>query len=151
MMDKSTLLQKMFEKGFEDASRLQEKAAKKEITETEIIANETMIPIYDVMKDYTAWPVGSPVVDENQVWLLLQPHNASHYNSKPADLRALWGLAHTKIASQAKAYVAPYGTSGLYMLDECCVWTDEKVYRSLIDNNAYTPADYPAGWEEVII
>ena len=71
MMDKLALLQKMFEKGFEDASKLQTKAANKEITETEIIASEVMIPTYDVTKDYTSWPIGSPVVDEGQVWLLL--------------------------------------------------------------------------------
>ena len=25
-----------------------------------------------------------------------------------------------------------------------------KVYESLIDNNVWSPADYPAGWKEVV-
>ena len=28
-------------------------------------------------------------------------------------------------------------------------WWDGKLYRSLRDANVWTPADYPAGWEEV--
>ena len=32
--------------------------------------------------------------------------------------------------------------------DECGWWKDV-LYRSLLDSNVYTPAVYPAGWEEV--
>ena len=28
------------------------------------------------------------------------------------------------------------------------VWTDGKVYVSVIDSNAYTPESYPEGWKE---
>lgn len=28
-------------------------------------------------------------------------------------------------------------------------WCGDKLYRSLLDANVWTPADYPAGWEEV--
>lgn len=30
-----------------------------------------------------------------------------------------------------------------------CGWWGDALYRSLIDANVYTPATYPAGWEEV--
>lgn len=34
--------------------------------------------------------------------------------------------------------------------DELGYWkADEKTYKSLLDANVYTPADYPQGWEEV--
>lgn len=34
--------------------------------------------------------------------------------------------------------------------DELGYWkADEKVYKSLIDANVYTPAAYPQGWEEI--
>lgn len=34
--------------------------------------------------------------------------------------------------------------------DELGYWkADGKVYKSLFDNNVYTPKDYPQGWEEV--
>lgn len=113
---------------------------------TAIIAEERKIPSFDPTKDYTNWPVNSPVADEGQVWLLLQPHNAANYEGKPSALRALWGLAHTNDVAKAKAYVAPSGTSGLYMIDECCLWTDDKVYKSVIENNAYDSEAYLNGW-----
>lgn len=53
--------------------------------------------IWDGSKDYTNAPVGTPVADENQVWSLIQPHNAANYpGTRPSGLRALWGLLHTK-------------------------------------------------------
>lgn len=149
MMTKNESLAKMKEKGASDALELRTKAANGEVTETEIIDNEIAAPAFDPKKDYSEWPVNSPVQDEGQVWLLLQPHNASHYEGRPSTLRALWGLAHTKNPAKAKPYVAPFGTSGLYNTDECVLWTDGKVYASVMDNNAYDPAAYPAGWKEV--
>lgn len=149
-MSKTDFLQKMFEKGAYDALCLRTEAVEGKLTQTEIIAREVSIPAFDPQKDYTNCPINSPIADEGQVWLLLQPYNAAHYEGRPSELRAMWGLAHTKDASKAKAYVAPFGISGLYMIDECCVWADKKVYKSTIDNNAYSPEEYPAGWSEVI-
>lgn len=145
MTNQELVLDMIKAQGKADALSLRSRAI--DMNGTAIIAEERKIPSFDFTKDYTNWSVNSPVQDEGQVWLLLQPYNASHYDGRPSTLRAMWGLAHTKDAAKAKAYVAPYGTSGLYMLDECCVWTDGKVYKSVIDNNAYDPEVYPAGWE----
>lgn len=150
-MTREESLQKMRDLGFIEATMLRTEAAEKTITETEIIERETAAPRFDPNKDYTGWPINSPVRDEGQVWLLIIPHNASHYPGRPSSNRALWGLAHTKDASKAKPYVAPFGTSGLYMIDECCVWTNGSIYKSIIDNNAYDPEAYPDGWEEVSV
>lgn len=148
MMTKTESLTKMKEKGASDALELRTEAAAGSLTETEIIDRELAAPFFDPKKDYTDWPVNSPVQDEGQVWLLLQPHNASHYEGRPSSLRALWGLAHTKNPAKAKPFVEPYGTSGVYMKDECILWTDGTVRISTIDNNVYTPEAYPAGWVE---
>ena len=146
-MTKIEALTKMEEKGAYDALELRNEAAT--LTETEIIDREFAAPHFDAAKDYSQWPVNAPVQDEGQVWLLLQPHNAADYEGRPATLRALWGLAHTKDPAKAKPYVAPEGTSGLYHTDECALWTDGKVYKSTVDNNCWTPDGYPAGWSEV--
>ena len=146
MMTKTESLEKMKEKGAYDAQQLQTKAAAGTVTQTEIIDEEIAVPAFDPTKDYSAWPVNSPVSDEGQVWLLLQPYNAANYDGRPSTLRALWGLAHTKNPAKAKAFVAPYGTSGMYMKDECILWTDGKVYVSTADNNVYTPAEYAQNW-----
>jgi hypothetical protein len=143
-------LQKMRGLGLMEARTLQTEAAAKTITETEIIAREISVPRFDPKKDYTGWKAGSPVRDEGQVWLLIQPHNASHFTGRPSTLRALWGLAHTTDPKKAKPYVAPYGTSGLYANGECMIWTDGETYRCIAPNpTEYTPESYQAYWERV--
>ena len=147
MMTKTEALEKMKEKGAHDALTLRTEAAAGDLTETEIIDREFAAPAFDPTKDYTSWPVNSPVQDEGQVWLLLQPYNAANYEGRPSTLRALWGLAHTKNPAKAKPFVEPYGTSGVYMTDECVLW-DGKVYVSTIENNVWSPEAYPAGWQQ---
>ena len=144
---KNLVIKTLRRQGKASALALREKAP--EMTGTELIAEEDFIPDFGPKKDYSKWPVDSPVRDEGQVWTLLIPHNAAHYDGRPSSLRALWGLAHTKDPAKAKPYVAPFGTSGLYMKDECMRWEDGFVYRSILDDNAYTPESYPDGWELV--
>lgn len=133
--------------GRADALRLRSEAAN--LTGTEIIAREVSVPPFDPKRDYTPWPAGSPVTDDGQVWLLLQPYNAAYYEGRPAQLRMLWGLAHTKDPARAKAWVAPYGISGLYMTGECYKDAEGVVWRSLRDNQDHDASAYPQGWERV--
>ena len=133
--------------GRENAMKLRDNA--KNMTGTEIIDREQDAARYDPKKDYSGYPVGAPVRDDGQVWLLIQPHNAAHYAGRPATLRALWGLAHTTNAAKAKAWVDPYGTSGMYMAGECYKAADGTVYRCMQDNTVYDAAALPGAWEVV--
>ena len=137
----------MREKGRTDALDLRSRA--NGMDGTAIIAEEQKVPAFDGTKDYSAWPVGSPVADEGQVWTLLQPYNAAHYTGRPATLRALWGLCHTKDPAKAKPWVDAYGTSGMYMTGECYKADDGTVYRAKQDNLVHDAVAYPAGWERV--
>ena len=143
---KTLALEAMRAKGTADAAELRGRAAG--LDGTALIAEEIRIPAFDRSKDYSGWPAGAPVSDGGQVWTLLQPHNAAHYSGRPAELRALWGLAHTRDPERARAFVAPLGASGLYMAGECCVF-EERVFRCLTDNTAYSPAEHAQSWEEV--
>lgn len=136
-----------YELGRANALLLRENAAR--MSGTEIIDREQDAPHFDPKKDYSAYPAGSPVKDDGQVWLLIQPHNAGYYSGRPATLRALWGLAHTTNAGKAKAWVDPYGTSGMYMKDECYRAADGTVYRCRADNTVYPADEYAAGWEKM--
>ena len=135
-------------RGTADAQALRETAA--DLDGTALIAQEEKIPAFDPQKDYSAWPVGAPVTDDGQVYALLQPYHAANYEGRPLTLRALWSLCHTKDPEQAKPWVEPLGTSGLYMKDEVCTdpqsQTPEAVWCSLVDNNAYSPSAYPQNW-----
>ena len=108
----------MYQEGRRQALDLQSRAP--EMTGTQIIDEESKIPAFDPDKDYSAWAAGYPVTDEGQVWPLLMPHNAASYVGRPSTLRAMWGLAHTKDPKKAKPWVASYGVSGLYMMDDGC-------------------------------
>ena len=131
----------MYEAGKADALDLASRAP--EMDGTAVIAEETKIPAWNPKADYTGQPKGVPVTDEGQVWLLLMPHRAADYAGRPATLRALWGLAHTKDPTKAKPWIASYGTSGLYMIDEVCTWLHPDgtthVHRNKHDKNEYPP------------
>ena len=131
----------MFDAGRADALDLAARAP--ELDGTAIIAEEEKVPAWSEKADYTGKAAGIPVADEDQVWLLLIPHRAADYVGRPATLRALWGLAHTKDPKKAKPWVSSYGVSGLYMIDECCTYTaadgTTHVYRNKHDNNEFPP------------
>lgn len=135
--------------GRSDAIRLREEA--NTLTGTQIIEREVSVPMFDPERDYSSWPVGSPVQDMEQVWILIQPHNAAHYEGRPANLRSLWGLAHTMDPSRAKAWVDPLGTSGMYMKGECYRDADGAVWRAKRDNTVFDAFAYPDGWEAVSV
>lgn len=151
MMTKIESLNKMREKGADDALKLQSKAVAGTITQTEIIDQEIAVPAFNPEKDYSSWSIGSPVSDEGQVWLLLTPYNAAYTAGRPSELRSLWGLAHTTNPEKAKPFVAPYGVSGIYSQGECCTdpnYIDPKqVFISKVNNNSYAPSEYLANWE----
>lgn len=135
------------ERGRRDALDLRSRA--NGMDGTAIIEEERKIPVFEPDKDYSSWPAGSPVRDGEQVFKLLQPHNAANYpGSTPSNTPALWSICHTKDPVKAKPYLAPNGTSGMYMMDECCTENDI-IYKSVVDNNVYSPTDYADNWELV--
>lgn len=121
----------------------------KDLDGTGLISEEEKIPEFDPLKDYSEWPSGAPVIYEDQVWILLQPHNAKNYEGNPSTLRALWGLCHTKDPDKAKLFVAPLGTSGMYMKDECVI-ENGNIYKCLEDNVVYSPSELPSLWNIII-
>lgn len=141
-----TLIKQQYDRGFNDARDLRARAP--EMTGTDIINEEGKIPRFDATKDYSSWAVGAPVKHEDQVYKLLQPYNAASYEGTPATLPALWSICHTTNPYNAKPYMAPNGTSGMYMTDECCT-ENGKTYRCNSDNCVYPPSARTTSWEEV--
>lgn len=147
-MDAKTLVLDVLRSlGQREAAELRQGAA--EMDGTAIIAMERAVPAWDKQQDYTDWPVGSPVADENQVWTLITPHRAADYEGRPSTLRALWGLCHTKDPAKAKPWVAPEGQSGMYMTGECYKATDGTVYRCKQDNCVWDAEGLPDAWKKV--
>lgn len=149
MNSKERVLQRERDRGRAAALSLALRAS--EMDGTELIANENNIPAWSEKAVYTVAHIGYPVQDNGQVYIILQAHTPAHNPGiRPADLPAIYSIRHTKNPADAKEYLAPNGTSGLYMLDEVCK-KDGKIWKSTLDNNPYPPnetgtADY---WGEV--
>lgn len=135
--------------GKAEAVSLRAKAVSGEADATALIADEDFIPTW-TQKDYSTTPVGSPYRYDGQVYQLTQQHDATNNPDwRPGVAYSLWDILHTKDPAKAKPYMAPMGAWGLYDTGDCMIWTDGAVWRSKIENNAYTPDTYAQGWEKV--
>lgn len=116
---------------------------------TALIAEEDHIPAWREDAVYTADMVGWPVQDAGQIYTILQAHTpANNPGVRPADLPAIYSRQNTSDPARAKPWMAPAGTSGVYLIGNCAV-DEGHVWRSAIDNNVWRPTEYPAGWEDL--
>ena len=147
MTSKERVLQREHDRG-KPVGRVQGKADALDLAQraegmdgTAIIAEEEKVPAWSENAVYTAAHVGFPVQDDGQVYTILMPHTpANNPGSRPADLRAIYSLLHTKDPAKAKPYLAPNGTSGMYMTNEVCT-KDGPVWRSKKNDNPYPPGE----------
>ena len=100
MMDK--MLKEQIERGKADALALRNAAPT--MTDAELVASISRIPVHSNSKDYSAWPVGAPVksmVDgEYVIYRMLVPHNAKDHSGTPADLSDLWKACNMVIPTE---------------------------------------------------
>lgn len=148
MTSKEFVLETMKRSGKAAAEALQAKA--EEMTGTELYDEYSFIPSFYAaiaQKNMLDRPAGfvcrSP---QGRVVKLLQPYDSTVFTAEPEELPAQWGFKW----SQKPKHALPFFKSAesLYMKGDCCTYNDA-VYRSLIDNNSYSPEEYPAGWEVV--
>lgn len=66
--------------------------------------------------------------------------------NNPDNAPALWEDINYKQGYRIIPETLTTGTA--FALDECGWWED-KLYKSIIDNNVWTPAAYPTGWEVI--
>ena len=145
MTSKERVLRRERERGRAAALNLASRA--NEMTGTAIIAEQSHVPAWREDAVYTADHIGYPVQDNGQVYTILQAHTPAHNPGvRPVDLPAVYSIKHTTDPKLAKPYIAPNGTSGMYMKGDCAV-ENGGVYRSLYDNNVWSPTSYTAGWE----
>lgn len=135
-------------KGVQDAQALAAQTVAGEVDDTALIEQEEKIPTWR-QRDFSDVSVSTPYKWQGQVYKLWQQHDATEQSDwSPDKAVSLWDICHTTDPAKAKPYAAPQGSRGLYQTGECCLW-DGQVWRSKVDNNAYSPADYPANWEAV--
>ena len=67
---------------------------------------------------------------------------------EPGAAPSLWVQYHGTSAETARAYVAPTGGHDVYRLGEYMTYGG-KLWTPAVDNMAYSPEQYAAGWTEV--
>ena len=147
-MSKEQILAMLKKAGTLAAQAIQEKA--EELTGTELNAEADFIPTFTAActkMNMLNRPVGFVCKSSaGRVVKLLQPYDSTVYTSEPEELPAQWGFVWSKEPEHALPYVAI--STSPFMTGDCCKEND-LVYRSLIDNNVWSPSSYPAGWEVV--
>ena len=144
-MDRDLFVAAMYAYGRNKALDLRDEAP--ELTDTEVIEQETFIP---------TWREGpqifeAPVKYEGQVYRVLQAHDSTGNPSwNPAASPALFSVCHSKDPAYAKPWVQPQGISGMYYKDECYVDGGGVVWRQVYDGgNVYDAATLPKRWQQV--
>ena len=148
MTSKERVLNRERQRGYEAAKVIQTNADN--MTGTELNAADDRIPRFAAAaaaKNMLERPVGFVCKSSaGRVVRLLQPYDSTIYNQEPEELPAQWGFKWSTDPAKALPFVAI--STSPYMTGDCCT-EKGKTYRSTIDNNVWSPADYPSGWEEV--
>lgn len=138
----------MYEQGRANALSVQAKASS--MTGTELYAAKKNVPDFKEsvsVKSMLNRSAGFVCKSSaGRIVRLLQPYDSSIYTQEPEELPAQWGFAWSTDPDEALEFISlstsPYNTG------DCCIF-NEKIYRSIHDNNTWSPNDYPAWWEEV--
>jgi len=123
---------------------------------TGMLANMLDLDPYDAVRMVSKFPAWEKDTDYSEGWrvrygdelyTVLQAHTSqadwTPPNAPSLFAKVLPGQAGTEVGE----WVQPDSTNPYMTGDR--VTFEGKVYESTIDNNVYSPADYPAGWQEV--
>lgn len=92
------------------------------------------------------YKVGERIVYDDVLYKVLQEH-VSQTDWVPDTSPSLFAKILIPDDNAIPEWVKPDSTNG-YMTGDRVVF-NQKTYVSLIDNNIWSPADYPAGWQEI--
>jgi len=111
---------------------------------------DSLLSVYDEWATGKAYKAGDLVRYEGELYEVIQPHT-SQADRIPASTPALFTVATPKGDGTQEIipdFRQPTGAHDAYK-EGAKVRFGGKVYESRIDNNAYSPADYPKGWREI--
>lgn len=131
------------------ATEVQNKA--EEITGTELNEMADFIPSFVVAcekKNMLERKIGfvcrSP---KGRVVKLIQNYDSTIYTQEPEELLAQWRFVWSKNPKHARVFIAL--STSPYDMDDCCIGSDDVIYRSKINFNIYDPVVSPQFWEVV--
>lgn len=96
-----------------------------------------------------AYEVGKRVMYNGVLYKVIQAHT-SQVGWNPIDAPSLFAkVINETVDGSIPEFQQPDSTNPYMKGDR--VLFNGKVYESLIDNNVYSPSDYPAGWKEITV
>ena len=147
-MTETFILEKMRAQGRADALALQDNSST--MTGTELNAQTDVIPAFTKavkVKNMLDRAIGFVCKSSaGRVVALLQPYDSNVYTQEPEELPAQWRFKWSTDPAKALPFVKM--ATSPYNIGDCCTW-DGAVKRSTIDNNVFSPDEYPQGWEDV--
>lgn len=103
-----------------------------------------LFPVWEAGRFYSA---GERLRYHGELYRVLQDHTAQA-DWTPDAAPSLWAKVLIPDPTQIPEWEQPDSTNPYAKGDK--VRFDGKIYESLIDNNVWSPAAYPAGWREVV-
>lgn len=115
------------------------------LTDEQALAAPVLFPVWQADVAYKA---GDRVRYEGKLYKVLQDHN-SQLDWAPISASSLFAslLTDEEEPENILPWTQPDSTNAYSIGDK--VIFEEEVYESLIDNNVWSPADYPAGWSKI--
>ena len=93
------------------------------------------------------YKTGDRVQYNGTLYKVLQDHT-SQGTWTPSDAPSLFAKVLTSTTGEPQEWQQPDSTNA-YKIGDRVIYNG-KVYESTIDNNVWSPTDYPAGWKEII-
>lgn len=115
------------------------------LTDEQALAAPVLFPVWQAEVEYKA---GDRVRYEGKLYKVLQDHN-SQLDWEPISAPSLFAslLTDEEDPENILPWTQPDSTNAYSIGDK--VIFEEEIYESLIDNNVWSPADYPAGWSKI--
>lgn len=116
-------------------------------SETEELSDEDALDVASLFPTWSSMlgesvTAGTRVWDDGRLWKVLQPHTFQA-NWRPADTPALF--VEVSFVEWPE-FVHPTGAHDAYMAGDKVTFQGQH-YISLVNNNTYSPVEYPANWE----
>lgn len=119
------------------------------ITETAPLETQLeMITLFIEWKPSLSLEVGKRIQHEGILYEVIQSHT-TQADWNPDKTPSLFKqLSPVDGVDETQEWVKPLGVHDAYSKGDKVIF-DEKTYESVIDNNVWSPVDYPTGWKEV--
>ena len=120
-----------------------------DVDSKKILAVASVFPKYEVGKAYKTKEIfsyGENAVGDAQLYQVLQDHISAEKWTPDTSTSLYKAIGVTE--NGYPEWVQPLGASDAYNTGDVVSYNGI-LYKSTIDNNVWSPVDYPAGWEVV--